>query len=105
MRKTIWKAASSANRQQEGRSRRVANPIIKNAPPDLASLIRGLYARVARELGVDPSYVSRVARSERESETVEAELRRQLAEIVKRLNKRRNERRKRPSKQETHRKR
>ena len=31
------------------------------------SLMRGLYARVARELALDPSYVSRVARGERES--------------------------------------
>ena len=31
----------------------------------------GLYSRVARQLSVDRSYVSRVARGERHSETVE----------------------------------
>ena len=36
----------------------------KPAPTNLASLIRGLYGRVARQLKVDPSYVSRVARGE-----------------------------------------
>jgi len=57
----------------------------KNPHPlsDLASLLRGLYGRVARKLKVDPSYVSRVARSERHSEKIEAELRRQLGEIIK----------------------
>ncbi len=37
-------------------------------------LYRGLYARVARQLGVDRSYVSRVARGERKSPAVEAAL-------------------------------
>jgi hypothetical protein len=41
-----------------------------------------MYGRVARKLGVDPSYVSRVARSERQSESVEAALRKELNEIV-----------------------
>ena len=49
---------------------------------DLASLVRGMYGRVARELGVDPSYVSRVARGERQSELVDAALRRALSKIV-----------------------
>lgn len=34
----------------------------------------GLYSRVARKLGVDRSYVSRVARGERQSEEVETAL-------------------------------
>jgi len=34
----------------------------------------GLYSRVARQLGVDRSYVSRVARGERHSEPVERAL-------------------------------
>ena len=46
----------------------------------LPSLFRGLYARVAEKLGIDPSYVSRVARGERNSEEIsqalEAEIRR-----------------------------
>jgi len=97
MRTTTWKAVRSGNRRHAERSSKVANPTFKNPPPDLASLIRGLYGRVARKLGVDPSYVSRVARSERQSEAVDEELRRQLVEIVKYLKKRRKELRKKPA--------
>lgn len=47
-------------------------------PLNLPSFYRGIYKRVARKLGCDPSYVSRVARGERTSESVshalEAEL-------------------------------
>ena len=50
---------------------------------DLASLVRGLYGRVARELKLDPSYVSRVARGERRSETVEAALEREMKRIIR----------------------
>ena len=52
------------------------------APTNLASLIRGLYGRVARRLKVDPSYVSRVARGERRSDAVEASLERELRRIM-----------------------
>ncbi len=52
------------------------------APTNLASLIRGLYGRVARHLKVDPSYVSRVARGERQSEVIEASLERELKRIM-----------------------
>jgi hypothetical protein len=55
---------------------------------DLASLIRGLYHRVAEQLGVDPSYVSRVARNERNSAKVKAALQRELGKIVDSMNKR-----------------
>ena len=34
----------------------------------------GLYSRIARQLGVDRSYVSRVARGERRSEPIESAL-------------------------------
>ena len=51
-------------------------------PTNLASLIRGLYGRVARRLRVDPSYVSRVARGERQSEVIEASLERELRRIL-----------------------
>ena len=34
----------------------------------------GLYSRIARKLGLNPSYVSRVARGERRSEIVEKAL-------------------------------
>jgi hypothetical protein len=36
-----------------------------------AALFRGLYSRVAKQLGVDPSYVSRVARGQRRNADVE----------------------------------
>jgi hypothetical protein len=48
----------------------------------LPSRFRGLYHRVAKRLGVDPSYVSRVARQERQSEAVSAELRKEVARIL-----------------------
>ena len=50
---------------------------------NLASLIRGLYGRVASQLDVDPSYVSRVARGERQSEVIEAALQREMRKIIK----------------------
>jgi hypothetical protein len=55
-----------------------------SAPPsNLASLVRGLYGRVARHLDVDPSYVSRVARGERQSEVIKAALKREMRQIMK----------------------
>lgn len=42
---------------------------------------RGLYSRVARRLGVDRSYVSRVARGERKSKRVERALQAELKRI------------------------
>lgn len=51
-------------------------------PYNLASLIRGLYGRVARKLKVDPSYVSRVARGERQSDEIDACLERELKRIM-----------------------
>ncbi len=51
-------------------------------PKNLASLIRGLYGRVARRLKVDPSYVSRVARGERRSGDVELALEQELRRIM-----------------------
>ena len=48
----------------------------------LPSRFRGLYHRVAKRLGVDPSYVSRVARKERRSEAVSAELQKEVARIL-----------------------
>ena len=44
-------------------------------------LYRGLYSRVARKLGVDRSYVSRVARGERKSKEIEAALAQELKKI------------------------
>ena len=44
-------------------------------------LYRGLYSRVARKLGVDRSYVSRVARGQRRSQEIEAALKSELRRI------------------------
>ena len=59
-----------------------AKSIHRSAPTNLASLIRGLYGRVARQLKVDPSYVSRVARGERQSDVIEGSLERELKRIM-----------------------
>jgi len=48
----------------------------------LTSLIRGMYGRVARKLGVDPSYVSRVARGERRSKEIEALLNLEVSKVL-----------------------
>lgn len=48
---------------------------------EVVTLFRGLYNRIAEELNVDPSYVSRVARGERKSKVVEAALRREINRI------------------------
>jgi len=56
-------------------------------PPDLAALLKGLYQRVARQLGLDPYYVSRVARGEFPSKMIEDALRRELLKIKARIDK------------------
>ena len=63
-----------------GRAKTAKKPTL--TPTNLASLIRGLYGRVARQLRVDPSYVSRVARGERQSQVIEASLERELRRIL-----------------------
>lgn len=50
------------------------------------SLFRGVYNRVAKRLGVDPSYVSRVARGERRSADVEKALAEEVGLIRDHLN-------------------
>src|SRR6202045_2160800 len=50
------------------------------------SLFRGIYNRVAKRLGVDPSYVSRVARGERKSAVVEKALEEEVRVIRDPLN-------------------
>jgi MEDS: MEthanogen/methylotroph, DcmR Sensory domain len=52
------------------------------APKDLSPQVRGLYGRVARQLGVDPSYVIQVARGESQSALVEEALRHELTKIM-----------------------
>lgn len=69
------------NRLQASRS--MKKSASADLPQDLASLLRGMYGRVARQLHLDPSYVSRVARGERRSELVKAALRRELNKIVR----------------------
>src|ERR1700688_3292766 len=46
------------------------------------SLFRGLYARVAHKLGVDVSYVSRIARGERKSQVAEKAIAREFNKVV-----------------------
>jgi hypothetical protein len=50
------------------------------------SIFRGLYQRVAAKLGVDPSYVSRVARGERQSAAVLGALQAEMEVIRQHLN-------------------
>jgi transcriptional regulator with XRE-family HTH domain len=54
---------------------------------ELLSLFRGLYSRVARRLGVDASYVSRVARGQRSSAVVQAALEDEMKMLRANLNK------------------
>ncbi len=56
-------------------------------PRDLAVLLKGLYEKVARQLHLDPYYVSRVARGEHPSKLVEDALRRELKKIKARVEK------------------
>jgi hypothetical protein len=53
------------------------------APKNLASALRGLYRRVASRMNVDPSYVSRVARGDRESKEIVKALHREMRQIMK----------------------
>ena len=55
----------------------------KNLKLNRLSLYRGIYSRVARQLGIDPSYVSRVARGEHQSAKVEAALLKEIRRIEK----------------------
>ncbi len=45
------------------------------------TMYRGIYSRVARKLGVDPSYVSRVARGDRSSQAVSDALQAEIQKI------------------------
>ena len=61
---------------------RLLTDITKTTELKRYSLYRGLYALVARRLGVDRSYVSRVARGERRSPQIEKALRSELRRIA-----------------------
>ena len=79
------RSASSGKRRHP--SGKVTTAALEQIPRDLSSLVRGLYGRVARKLHVDVSYVSRVARGERQSGWIEGALRRELNDIVLHVNK------------------
>ena len=55
----------------------------------LASVTKGLYGRVAKKLGVDPSYVSRVASGKRRSEKIDALLESEYSKILAQLKRKR----------------
>jgi hypothetical protein len=76
-------------RKRPRNSQKADNVTIAHPPYDLASRIRGLYRRVADRLGLDASYISRVARGERRSEIIEAALRSELIKIANSVNKQR----------------
>ena len=62
-----------------------SNTNVNSGKPSPQTLYRGLYVRIARKLGVDASYVSRVARGDRRSSEVESALRQALDEIDRQL--------------------
>jgi transcriptional regulator with XRE-family HTH domain len=49
---------------------------------DLIGSVCGIYSRIARRLGVDRTYVSRVAKGERHSREIEAELVREFEHVM-----------------------
>jgi hypothetical protein len=59
---------------KQGRPSKPSRAKPATPPADLAS----------RQLGMDPSYVSRVARGERQSQLVDSALRRELSKIINR---------------------
>jgi DNA invertase Pin-like site-specific DNA recombinase len=63
--KNVAKKKMTANEQWPKRLKRLN---------DVVERVCGIYTRVARRLGVHRSYVSRVARGERRSETIEQAL-------------------------------
>lgn len=76
--------SSNRGRRRAAKNRKTVT--FYEIPRDLTSRVRGLYRAVARRLRVHPSYVSRVARGERNSAAVERALRRELNKIVKQAN-------------------
>jgi predicted transcriptional regulator len=62
----------------------VSKPLLHNTTGVWSYLFRGRYSRVAKKLGVDASYVSRVARGERQSAEIERALNAELVRIDKR---------------------
>jgi hypothetical protein len=58
---------------------------VSPGPLSPQALYRGLYVRIANKLDVDPSYVSRVARGERQSKAIERALQSEIDQINKKL--------------------
>jgi hypothetical protein len=67
-----WREAMSEQKPEQGKVTRIHQYI---------QSLCGIYSRVARKLGVDRSYVSRVARGERHSEKVETALNKEFEQI------------------------
>ena len=61
--------------------------------PQMVAFGRGLYARVARKIKCDPSYVSRVARGERHSVRIGKALNAEVMTVLARIAKQRRRRR------------
>jgi hypothetical protein len=62
-----------------------ANKELANRIPEMVCLSRGLYARVARRMKCDVSYVSRIARGKRRSAKIEAALGREFKVVLRKL--------------------
>jgi DNA-binding LacI/PurR family transcriptional regulator len=56
------------------------------AKVNVVSDFKGVYARIARQLNVSPSMVSRVARGHRNSPRIAEALRRELKDLMQKLN-------------------
>ena len=81
--------STRTKRRSSNRNHHIEPPGANNvtfirAPKDLSPQLRGLYERVACQLGVDPSYVGQVACGESQSSLVEDALRRELTRTIER---------------------
>jgi hypothetical protein len=74
--------ASSSAPSLDGNGNGAHAPKFKRTQLNLPSFYRGVYKRVAEELGVDPSYVSRVARGERTSPVINRALENELKQSL-----------------------
>ena len=64
---------------------RNANKKLANRIPLMVCLSRGLYARVARRMKCDVSYVNRIAHGQRRSAKIEAALGREFTVVLRKL--------------------
>jgi hypothetical protein len=90
MTKPSRKARRFLTRRRTSKSGTVSSVTFERVPLELSRHIRGLYGRVAHRLGVDTSYVSRVARGEDKSGIVEDALRDELIRVAAHVTKKRN---------------